>query len=401
LQVFPSALGCLGLIFKRGAVLVPGMASVYQRGDREFYYAKIRDPRTLSWRGVKTPYRVDSPAGKRNALMWAHARDAVGAENIRLARSEIFATWVVAWLQQKFGYNAHTLARYLTAWAHVFEFIVERSLPHPRDFLYRHAAEYLTWRTTQKRRRGTTINHNTALTEMKVMSRILREAVRREFITANPWAQLGINRQAVNHTPAMTQEEINQHRAALAAREGALPIAERWMTVSFELALHQGIRLGATKVPMERVHLDPRTDPAKRINLDRITIFTKGRNGKPKVQTLPVHPALRGLLLALRAAGARWTCELPPMAAKEWWKFRRDHGLAHLRFHSTRSTLANELARNNVPQQKAMEMLGHKSVAVHQAYLHLSAADVADELGGVDFGTPRGSGSADDRAPSG
>jgi integrase len=75
------------------------------------------------------------------------------------------------------------------------------------------------------------------------------------------------------------------------------------------------------------------------------------------------------------------------MAAKEWWKFRRDHGLAHLRFHSTRATLATEFARANVPLQKAKEMLGHKSESVHLAYLHLSAADVADELGAVDFST--------------
>ena len=140
-------------------------------------------------------------------------------------------------------------------------------------------------------------------------------------------------------------------------------------------------------VPMERVHLDPRTDPAKKVNLDRMTVVTKGRNGEPKVQALPIHPALRGLLLALRAARARHTCELPAMAAKEWWKFRRYHGLAHLRFHSTRATLATEFARANVPLQKAKEILGHKSESVHLAYLHLNAADVADELGAVDFST--------------
>lgn len=110
-----------------------------------------------------------------------------------------------------------------------------------------------------------------------------------------------------------------------------------------------------------------------------------GNEGCRLAQTLPLHPALRGLMLALRAAGARHTCELPRMASKEWWKFRRDHGLAHLRFHSTRATLATEFARANVPLQKAKEILGHKSESVHLAYLHLNAADVADELGAIDF----------------
>lgn len=364
------------------------MASVYSREGRAHWFAKVRDPKTLKWRGLRTPFRVDAAAGKRNALVWANDRDRIGAENIRLARNEVFAGWVVPWLQQFYGYNEKTLARYLTAWAHLFEFLAERGLLHPRDVAYRHAGEYLSWRMAQRRRRGTSINHNTALTEMKVLSRILREAVRRELIGANPWAQLGIRRQRVRHAPAMSRDEIGLHRAALLKLEGGLPIGKRWRSVSFELALHQGLRLSATSIPMERIHLDPRSDAARGINLDRMTVFTKGRNGEPKVQVLPVHPAVRGLLLALRAAGARVTCELPKMAAKEWWKFRRDHGLAHLRFHSTRATLATEFAKNNVSQQKAMEVFGHKSVAVHQAYLHLSASDVADELGGVDFSTP-------------
>ena len=361
--------------------------SVFPRHDRDRWYAKIRDPKTLEWRGIPTPFRISSPTGKRNALVWAAERDALGAENRKIARNEVFSRWVVPWLNQHYGYNGLTLNRYLTAWAHLFEFLMEHQLQHPRDVAYRHAAEYLGWRTMQDRRRGTKINHNTALTEMKVLSRILREAVRREHINANPWAQLGIRRQRVNRTPAMTQDEIEQIRAALVAREGDLPVQERWMSVSFEIALHQGVRLAATMVPMERVHLDPRTDPEKKLNLDRMTVLTKGRNGEPKVQTLPLHPALRGLMLALRAAGARHTCELPRMASKEWWKFRRDHELSHLRFHSTRATLATELARANVPLQKAKEMLGHKSEAVHLAYLHLSAADVADELGAIDFST--------------
>ena len=364
------------------------MASVFELRGRRYYYAKIRDAVTLEWRQVATPFRVDSSAGKRNALVWASERDRIGAATIKLARADGFAAWVMPWLAQKYGYNAHTLSRYQGAWVHLFAFLHERELATPRDILYRHAAEYLTWRTTQKRRRGTTINHNTALVEMKVFSKILGEARRREMIVANPWTQLGISRQGVRHTPAMSRAEIEQIRAALLRREGALPITARWMSASFEIALHQGVRLSATSVPMERVHLDKRTDPAKRINLDRVTFFTKGKNGVVKVQALPLHPALRSLLVALREAGAGSTCVLPPMAAKHWWKFRQEEGLAHLRFHSTRATLATEMARQNVPLQKAKEILGHTSEAVHLAYLHLSAADVADELGAMDFSKP-------------
>lgn len=325
--------------------------------------------------------------------MWANERDQVGKASIKLTR-HFGWSWVFAWLGQQFAYNRVTMVRYQTAWAHLNEFVVEHGIRSPAELLYKHATEYIGWRTKQVRRRGTTINHNTALTEAKVMSRILQEARRREFIQANPWAQLGIRRKAVRHTPAASMEEIDRWRAALAEEEGRLPVTQRWMTVCFEMALLQGVRLGATQVAMSRVHLDERTGPG--LNLDRITFEEKGRNGVKKTKTLPVNPALRPLLLELRAAGAEWTCVLPvwrgasgsSAAGKVLWQFRQRHGLGHLRFHSTRATVATELARRGVTLQKAMEILGHKSVAVTQAYLHLTAEDVADDIAVLNFYTP-------------
>lgn len=357
-------------------------------------YAKIRDARSLQWRAVKTPFKRDSPAARRNALVWANEQDRVGKASIKLTR-HFGWSWVFAWLGQAFAYNRNTMVRYETCWAHLNEFLVEHGIRSPAELLYKHASEYMVWRTTQVRRRGTTINHNTALTEAKVMSRILQEARRRELIQANPWAQLGIRRKNVRHAPAMTQAEIDAWRAALVKEEGALPIEQRWMTVCFEIALLQTVRLSATEVPMSRVHLDERTGPG--LNLDRITFEEKGRNGVKKIKTLPVNPGLRPMLLALRAAGAGWTCVFPrskrglSLAGIAWWKFRVRHEMGHLRFHSTRSTGATEMARRGVSKQKAMEVMGQKSDAVHFAYLHLTADDVADAIGVLDFGKPGGS----------
>ena len=374
------------------------MASVYERADRAYFYAKIRDAKTLKWRGVRTPFRKDSHAGKRNALLWAAERDRIGRESIKLARSELWEAWVTPWLHQAFGYNRHTQIRYATAWAHLFEFLVAHEIRLPRELLYRHAFEYMTWRTTQLRWCGKTINHNTALTETKVMSRIMEEARRREFVQANPWMRLGIRRQNVTHAKPMSQHEIDRVRALLRQEEGSRPITERWMTVSFEVALLQAVRLSETAVPMGRVHLDERT--TEKVNLDRITFEVKGARGQRRTKTLPVNPALRPLLLALRAAGAQATCELPQMAAKLWWAFRQRHGLEHLRFHSTRSTAATELANQGVPQQKAKEILGHKSDAVHQAYLHFDAGDLADAMSRLAFSKSAPLGNAGAPAPT-
>lgn len=363
------------------------MASVYERDDRDFLYASIRDPASLRWRSIATPFRKDSPAARRNALLWAATRDTLGLEGRRLRSEEAWARWVADWLTQAFSYNANTLTRYSTAWAHLNEFLAEKKIAVPRQLNYQHASAYLAWRAAQKRHRGTPINRNTAIVEIKIMSRILREARRRGFIDVNPWTQLGLRRENVRHTPPMADDEIATTRAALDHEEGHLPLKQRWMTVSFELALHHGARLSATMVPMERVHLDPKTDDEK--NFDRISFETKGRNGVAVIKTLPLNPAVRPMIERLRREGATVTCELPRMAAKFWWSFRQRHGLGHLRFHSTRSTVATQLARNDVPLQKAMELLGHKSTAVHLAYLHLNAADVGGAVAGISFGSAK------------
>lgn len=388
---FRAVLRGFRLIRIRGSSLVPGV-SVYPRVDRNRWYAKVRDPKTLKWRGIPTPFRLDAPAAKRNALVWAADRDRLGSENIKLAKSEMWERWVTVWLHQAFGYNRNTLIRYTTAWAHLFEFLEEHEIRLPRELLYRHAFEYMAWRTKQVRRRGTTINHNTALTEAKVMSRIMEEARRREYITANPWMRLGIRRQNVRHAPPMTAAEIARARSILLKEEGSLPITKRWKTLSFEIALLQAVRLMETAVPMARVHLDVRTK--KGLNLDRITFEVKGSNAKKRTKTLPINPELRPWLLELCRAGAEWTCVFPvskdgvSLAAIEWWRWRQQHDFSHVTFHSTRSTAATQLHRNGVSLQKAKEILGHHSDAVHQGYLHLTAEDLEDAMNQLSFAKP-------------
>jgi integrase len=73
------------------------------------------------------------------------------------------------------------------------------------------------------------------------------------------------------------------------------------------------------------------------------------------------------------------------MAAKEWWKFRRDHDLAHLTFHSTRVSVITRMARAGVTQQKAMRFVGHASATIHRVYQRLNAGDVADVTAALSF----------------
>lgn len=357
------------------------MATLYARKDSPFWYARIWDAQKAGWLSVKTPARQDDPAGKRNALQWATAKEQVEKADRPLLKAESWGVWVVPWLQRNFEYNKRTLKRYEEAWSAVHSFLDEHQIPTPRHWKYADAGRYMDWRKQQRRRRGTFINHNTALTELKIFSRIMQEAVRRDFCSGNPLFRLGIRRQNVKHTARMTEDEIALIRRELATRPS-------WMSRCFEIALHHGCRLSETQVPLERVWLDPRTTPGA--IFDRITFHCKGRNGEKKVLTVPLNPALRPLMQQLKAAKEKSTCVLPRMAAKEWWKFRQKVGVPHLRFHSTRATVASLLAEQGVPQQVAMEILAHASETVHRAYLTLDARPVGDAVRKIAYGPDAG-----------
>src|SRR5688500_12991936 len=105
------------------------MASVFERDDSPYYCAKIRDPATLKWRTVKTPFRKDDPAGKRNALMWADSKDRLGKAGRKLVPTETWSRWVEPWLEVTYAYNARTLKRYLGAWTLLNQFLVEHEVP--------------------------------------------------------------------------------------------------------------------------------------------------------------------------------------------------------------------------------------------------------------------------------
>lgn len=369
------------------------MASVYPRARSPYYYADIRDPQTLKWKQVKTPFKADDPAGKRNALIWAASKDRVGKEGRKLVLSEGWARWVEPWLIATFAYNAKTLKRYQNAWAPLNQFMVDHDILVPREWKYRDAASYIAWRTTQKRRRGTLINKNTAITELKVLSRIMREAQSREYCDSNPVYKLGLKRENVRHAPAMSDDDSARIKECLVEYVAEDSKRRGWMVPCFEIARYHGVRLTETQTPMEWVHLDPRTkSPSPQLpageNYDRITFTCKGRNGVAKIHAVPLHPELRAMMVALKRSGAKVTCVVPRMAAKEWWSFRQRYDFKHLTFHSTRATVATKLAQAGVPLQQAMEYLAHGSETVHLAYLRFDAKDVAGAALAVSYAKP-------------
>jgi integrase len=359
-------------------------ASVYQRAGRKVWYVSYFCPKALRRLHVATPWPADDN-GKKKALRFAEEKAKEAQALGRAAKREAWSVWVPAFMRERYVRSPLTLKRYENAYDWLCVYLDKKGVALPAALSYEHVIGYVPWRITVKRACGKPISRNTAIVELKFLGLVMREAVRRGFAISNPCDRLGIVRDPAKKKPELTDAEIAVIREALKKKEGSLPLAEQWMTTSFEIALHTLCRLSSTSVPMGSVDLER----------GEITLRTKGRKiGQPSYLTIPIHPALRPRLEALRAAGATHTCILPRMAAKEWWELRKELGLAHTTFHSTRVTGITRLWRDGVPETITMRIAGHRSPAVHEIYLRTRTNDLAKHLAGLNFsgaigGTPQ------------
>jgi site-specific recombinase XerD len=347
------------------------MASIYSRPGRLKWYASIRDPETLKWKDVTTPFRLSDVAGRRKALVWASEQDRLGAATIHLAAHETWDQWVNDWLKFHYGHSPRTLRRYLTVWYSLNDFLHHHHIQTPRQVEYRHAQMYLIWRTKQTRKGGKFINYNTAILEVKVLARIMKEAQMRDYCEGSPLYQMGLKRRNVKVKPEITEEERWIITRGLRA-EGP---KRQWMRIMFIIAMHQGCRKSETALLLSDVSIERGT----------IKFVAKGNDGKPHVFTTALHPRLKHLFRWMRKKGFSKTCEPPPHESRVWWAFWQRVGLPHLSFHSTRVTVVTQMARNGVQKQKAMRFIGHASETVHQIYERLVPEDVADVADAIRF----------------
>jgi integrase len=358
--------------------------SVYQRAGRPVWYVSFFCTKSLRRVHQATPWPLDAN-GKKKALRFAAEKARELEELGRNAKSETWNAWVPAFVLDRYGRSPLTLKRYQNAWDWLCVYLDRIQVALPAALTYQHVIGYVAWRTTIKRTCGKLISRNTAVLELKFFGLVMREAVRRGFASSNPCERMGITRDAPKEKPELSDAEIAIIRDELKRREAHLPIADQWMTTSFEIALHTLCRLSSTSVPMSSVNL----------HHGEITLRVKGRKiGEPAFLTVPIHPALRPRLEALEAAKATYTCILPRMAAKEWWQLRKDLNLSHTTFHSTRVTGITRLWRGGTPEGIVMRLAGHRSTAVHRIYQRARTNDLAQHLAGLNFsgaigGTPQ------------
>jgi len=344
--------------------------SVYKRTDSPYWWISYWCPKRLRYVAKSSQCRRDDSQGFKRALDMARELSAEARAARAIAPSARFDRWVPEWLRLKHRNCQTTLDSELHRWRWLDAFLTERKVRGPHAVTYQLGLDYIKWRTSQvKRVSKKNPSHNTALWELRLLARAMREAVHRGYIAASPRERLGSPRGRYPEKPELTDADVAAIRAGLVEWEGNLPLSERWMTISFEIALHQGCRISETSIALSDI--DERAG--------RITFHAK----RGHVFTTQLHPALVPLIRQLREANLDRTCTLPRMATKEWHWFlkgrpeRNWKGVCpHASFHCTRVTVITRMARAGVPIQQAMAYVGHADETVHRVYQRLQADDL-------------------------
>lgn len=357
--------------------------SVYERQGSPYYWIAYY-PYGARRKCVSSGFRADDRLGYKKALDLARKLAEDGRSATGAASGSEWVNWVEDWMRQKFAepHHARSLAADLHRWKWVHAFLHERKIHSPAGITYQVGLDFMQWRQSHKTRSGKG-GWNNALGELRLLGRVMREAVRRGYVAASPLERMGLKRHKSAEKPEITDDQVSAIRAELVGREGAQPITARWMTVSFEIALHQGCRLSETSLPMSQIDEVAGT----------ITFRQKG----DRVFTTRLHDGLRPLVAALRKAGAKRTCILPRMAAKHWhWLLsgrpeRNQAGVAPgVCFHCTRVTVITRLARAGVPMAQAMAYVGHADESIHRIYQRLQAPDLSRCTEALTFSTMPG-----------
>jgi integrase len=329
------------------------MASHYIRKASPFFW--LRYQRTDGTWGDKTSgIRIDGDGSLRKIKQMVAQHTMNEIQFDKSGGSHRFDGWVPQFLGTHFP-NAKTVARYMSAWSALSTYLDHRKIISPLQVTYRVCIDYPQFRTKPPEKIIRRRSFNTALTELKVFSAILQEAVKRSYITANPCLRLGLRRTRPKQKPEITREEQQRIENELATRD-------QWMRDCWLVAMRQGCRLSETAVPI--THIDTETGT--------VMFFTKGG----RVHTAPLHDDLLPLLRVARRRKRATLVELPKYPAKKWHQFFKRIGLPHLSFHCTRVTVVTRLARKGHTMTQTKAYVGHASDTVHAIYQRLAPADV-------------------------
>jgi hypothetical protein len=269
---------------------------------------------------------------------------------------EEFSAWVPGYIASHYS-NERSRKRYSHVWERLDEWLRRNKIRHPRELKYQHAGEYL------EQREAGGAAHNTARMEVKFLSFLMAEAIRREFADRNAIALARISIDAPKEKKDLSDEDIEAARATF--RDEAA-----WMGRVFEILLHLGCRFAEASIPWERVDFEAGTI---------LIEDSKRQEGDPKKLFLaPLGQQLADYLRPLQKKGSR---TVPPLTGEMNFRFNYRLKLAcGATSHSCRVSFISRCHRAGLSETEAMRLVNHSTRAVHRIYSRMSIEDARKSL---------------------
>ena len=352
------------------------MATIYRRPKSKFLWIKFRDPVSNKLRQESTGLIAADRIHRQRARELAAEKTFLESKTPRSTSTHRWDQWVPVFLQQRHAMSPITLVRKSSAWRQLSEYLTESEVHSPQQITRQHCLDFVPWREGKghlNSDKGRVISRNTVLMELKCLSSVLQEAVRRQWIAANVCHRLELQRELPREKSELNDEQIRLIRAEIQRRrkkasDDQEKLNAEFLDVSFEIAIAQGCRMAETWLPLSAVNL-PEME---------ITFLAKGRNR----YVAPINPGLVPLFKRLIKEKRSHTYTRPRMPSLVWFKFfdrlrRTRPDLANASFHSTRVTVVSRAERAGVPEKVAMVLVGHSSTTVHRVYRKIKKKELS------------------------
>lgn len=335
------------------------MACLYKRDGSPFWWIKYHAGGKTLFTSTRLRWSLPGETRKAKALKTKKTLEELQTP----PHSRQDWSWVPNYIDTRYSDSPTTKNNYLLRWKNFAAFLESRQVYGPVNLTHQHCLDFIQWRAKPDVEGVFQATKNTSLYEIKLLSLLMKEAMRRGIADRNPCQGLGIRQDKPREKPEITPDELVKIREELRRIEDGKRVWPEWMEIAFEIAFHQGCRFKETCMPLSDVDLARGT----------ITFNAKGR----KRFTTALNPKLIPLFKRLKSEGRKMTYQKVPSGSSWFWEFfHKGVKLPHLCFHSTRVTVVTRLARAGVPQSQAMRFVGHASETVHRIYQRLQVDDL-------------------------
>jgi hypothetical protein len=335
------------------------MASLYTRRNR--IWIGFRDSEGKR-RNRSTGYRANNIGERKKAERLCKLMTADEREYGLHPPDTLTWNWVPEYIEARYGHlQATTPSRYRARWQTLQKWLAERAITGPRNLRREDCLGYLVWRKAGR---------NTSLSELKLLGLIMAEAVRREYVTTNVAAKLGLKHATPKAKRPFTDAELD-------AVDKHLVETDRygWMRVAYLLGRYQAARLSSCALPLGDIDLHSET-----------LTYRNPKGGPAKAYSQPISekllPALKDLVEHRRAEGHATLADIPTLASLEFRKLLDGLNVKGVSHHSLRVTWITKAALAGIPEVIAQKYAGHatSSTEVHRLYVRLSTGDIREAL---------------------